>query len=128
MEAVQTLKNQEPRQTKITTRLNAQGALLEELRVLVPHIQPATARADLRCAVLEENILRRPSLGSRVYVYGKLSVRYFPVSAPTAISDFIEAVQQESDPSQVALLAPARLRGCGLLLRLCRRVVKHQPS
>ena len=99
------LKDREPRQTKITARLNGQGGLLEELRAVIPFVHPTTARVDLRRTVLEENVLRRPSLGSRVDVYEKLCVRYFPAQAPRTVFRFVKAISQEPDPVQFGLLA-----------------------
>jgi hypothetical protein len=95
----------EPRQTKITARLNAQGAMLEELLALLPLLRPETAREDARRAVLEENVLQRPSLGSRVDVFEKLSVRYFPPQAPQAVARMVAAMQGCADPVQLGLFA-----------------------
>jgi hypothetical protein len=73
--------------------------------VLAPHIHPETARTDAQRAVLKDNLLRRPSLGSRVDVFEKLSVRYFPAYAPRTAARFVKAMQEESDAAQVGLLA-----------------------
>jgi hypothetical protein len=99
----------EPRQTKITARLAAQGAMLEEVRALVPVIRPEPARADVRKAVLNENILRRASLGSREKIFTKLSVRYFRVDAPQSVARFVRAMQTTTDPVQGGLFSYSML-------------------
>jgi hypothetical protein len=89
----------EPRQTKITARLNAQGAMLDELQVVVMTLGLDATRADARRAVLDDNVLQRPSLGSRVDVFEKLSVRYFRSDAPRAVARLVQALHA-GDPMQ----------------------------
>lgn len=91
--------------TKISARLSKQGAMLEELRALLPVVAPATARADMRHAIVDENILLRPSLASRIEIFKKLSMRYFRANAPSTVERFIRALQTNSDPNQLGLLA-----------------------
>ena len=95
----------EPRQTKITARLAAQGAMIEEIRVLVPVIRPESARVDARRAILDDNILRRPSLGSREKVFAKLSTRYFRADTPQSVARFVRAMQKATDPVQGGLFS-----------------------
>ena len=95
----------EPRQTKVTARLSEQGAMLEELRTVIPTLQPERARADVRKAILEDNVLRRPSIASRKKVFKKLSARYFRADTPQATARLVAALQRESDPIQVGLYA-----------------------
>ena len=95
----------EPRQTELTVRLAAQGAMLNELRALVPLVDPDCARDDVRRLVLDENVLQRDSIASRKKVFQKFSTRYVPREAPLATADFFRAVQAENDPAQIALCA-----------------------
>ena len=74
----------EPRQTQVTSHLAGQGAMLGELRLLLPALHPTTAREDARRAILQDNILHRDSLRSRTEVIKKLNARYFPSAAPRA--------------------------------------------
>lgn len=93
----------ERRDTKVTARLNAQGAMLEELRALVPSLRPDFAREDARQLVLEKNVLLRPSIGSRVDVLEKLSVRYFRADKPKTLSLLVQAIQ--TNPNELGLFA-----------------------
>jgi hypothetical protein len=95
----------EPRQTKITARLSEQGAMLEELRAVLPVIRPTSARDDVRRAILEDNVLRRPSVNSRRKIFEKLSGRYFPLNAPLTVARLVQAMQMVQDPLQNGLLA-----------------------
>lgn len=95
----------EPRDVKVTARLVAQGAMLEELRALLPALRPESAREDAREAIVQENVLRRPSLASRDKVFSKLSLRYFRPDAPKATACFVRALQATEDPLQTGLLA-----------------------
>lgn len=102
---LKTIEHAEPRQTKITARLNAQGAMLEELLIVTSAIEFDSTREAAKKAVLEDNVLHRPSLGSRVDVFEKLSVRYFRADAPRAVSRLIHAVQTASDRLHAGLFA-----------------------
>jgi hypothetical protein len=95
----------EPRQTQVTARLAAQGAMLEELRLVLPALRPDTARKDARAAIVRDNILHRDSLGSREKVFTKLSQRYFPTVSPKASANLVRALQNASDSQQFGLLA-----------------------
>jgi Putative inner membrane protein (DUF1819) len=95
----------EPRQTELTVRLAAQGAMLNELRALVPLVDPQSARDDVRRLVLDENVLQRDNIASREKVFQKFSTRYVPQEAPVATASFFRAVQAENDPAQIALCA-----------------------
>ena len=97
--------NLEPRQTQVTSHLAGQGAMLSELRLLLPALRPGTARADARRAILQDNILHRDSLGSRIEVVKKLNARYFPSAAPRAVAHLVRALQATADPQQSSLLA-----------------------
>ena len=63
----------EPRKTKIAAQLSEQGAMLKELRAALPVIRPTSARDDARRAILEDNVLRRPSINSRRKIFEKLN-------------------------------------------------------
>jgi Putative inner membrane protein (DUF1819) len=109
----------EPRQTKITARLSEQGAMLEELRAVLPAIRPTSARDDVRRAILEENVLRRPSVNSRRKIFEKLNGRYFRLDAPLAVARFVEAMQTVQDPLQESFLAYVMLLwNDGLVFRM----------
>ena len=95
----------EPRQTELTVRLAAQGAMLNELRALVSLVDPASARDDVRRLILDENALQRDNIASRKRVFQKFSTRYVPQAAPLATAAFFRALQTENDPAQQALLA-----------------------
>jgi len=95
----------EPRQTRITARLSEQGAMLEELCVVLPVIRPTSARDDMRRAILEDNVLRRPSVNSRRKIFEKLSGRYFRLNAPLAVARLVHTMQMVQDPLQNSLLA-----------------------
>lgn len=95
----------EPRSVMPTPRMAAQGAMLEEYRSVVHLLQPETAREDARRVIIDENVLRRDSIGGRTWVFKKLGLRYYPRTAPRATEAFTRAAQLESDPAQVALLA-----------------------
>lgn len=82
----------------------AQGAMLEEYRSIVHLIRPETAREDARRLIIEENVLRRDSIGGRTWVFKKLGIRYYPRFAPRTTEAFTRAAQAESDPSQFNLL------------------------
>ena len=97
--------NLEPRQTQVTSHLAGQGAMLSELRLLLPALRPGTTRADARRAILQDNILHRDSLGSRTEVVKKLNARYFPSAAPWAVAHLVRALQATADPQQSSLLA-----------------------
>ncbi len=99
------IRSVEPRQNKITARLAAQGAMLEELRTLIPLLKPDTARADARKAILEDNILKRSSLGSRAKSFAKISQRYLRTDAQRATAQLVLAMQHTADPLQAALVA-----------------------
>jgi Putative inner membrane protein (DUF1819) len=95
----------EPRQTKIVARLSEQGAMLEELRAVLPVIRPTSARDDARRAILEDNVLRRPSISSRRKIFEKLSGRYFRSNASLAVARLVQTMQMVQDPLQNSLLA-----------------------
>lgn len=95
----------EPRQTDLTARLAAQGAMLDELRAVLPTVTPETARDSVRDAILAANALRRPSLASRKKVFVKLSLRYFPAESPRAVAYFVRFVRAAADDRQSALLS-----------------------
>jgi hypothetical protein len=95
----------EPRKTKITAQLSEQGAMLEELRAVLPVIQPTSARDDARRAILEDNVLRRPSVNSHRKIFEKLNGRYFRLDAPLAVARLVQAMQMVQDPLQNGLLA-----------------------
>jgi hypothetical protein len=95
----------EPRKTKITAQLSEQGAMIEELSAVLPAIRPTSARDDARRAILEENVLRRPSVNSRRKIFEKLNGRYFHLDAPLAVARFVEALQAVQDPLQKSFLA-----------------------
>ena len=124
----------EPRQTKVTARLNAQGAMLEELLIMTSAIGSDYTREAAKKAVLEDNVLHRPSLGSRVDVFEKLSVRYLRPDAPRAVSRSLHAVQTASDRLQAGLFAYIMLlpklgqeveekQGLGLEIRVIPRTL-----
>jgi len=95
----------EPRQTTVTARLSGQGAMLEELRTVLPVIRPLSARDDARRAIVQENVLRRPSVTSRRKIFEKLSVRYFQVDVPLAVARLVQGMQTVQEPLQSGLLA-----------------------
>jgi Putative inner membrane protein (DUF1819) len=95
----------EPRQTTVTARLSGQGAMLEELRTVLPVIRPLSARDDARRAIVQENILRRPSVTSHRKIFEKLSVRYFQVDVPLAVARLVQGMQTVQEPLQSGLLA-----------------------
>ena len=95
----------EPRKTKITAQLSEQGAMLEELRAVLPVIRPTSARDDARRAILEDNVLRRPSVNSRRKIFEKLNGRYFRPDAPLAVARLVQTMQMVQDPLQNSLLA-----------------------
>ena len=99
----------EPRQTQVTARLAAQGAMLEELRAVVGGIAPETARTDARRLIVNDNILQRPTLNSRTKLFTKLAQRYFPADMPQASARLVRAFQTEGDPQITSLIAYAML-------------------
>ncbi len=106
----------EPRHTDLTARLAAQGAMLEELRVIVPLISAETARADARRLIVTENVLQRPSLTSRSEVFKKLSFRYLRADSPRTVSRFVRTIQAATDPLQFGLLAYTMLLWTDMLV------------
>jgi len=95
----------EPRRRDVTAMLSRQGAMLEELRVVVYDIAPETARSDLRRLILEDNVLRRGSLSSRREIFRKLGERYFRRETRKATALFLQAIRDSREPSHLALLA-----------------------
>lgn len=95
----------EARQTRITARLSEQGAMLEELRAVLPVIRPTSARDDARRAILEDNVLRRPSVNSHRKIFPKLNGRYFRLDASLAVARLAQTMQLVQDPLQNSLLA-----------------------
>jgi hypothetical protein len=88
----------EPRKTKITAQLSEQGAMLEELQAALPVIRPTSARDDARRAILEGNVLRRPSINSRRKIFEKLNRRYFRPDASLAIARLVQTMQMVQKP------------------------------
>lgn len=82
-----------------------QGAMLEEYRSILHLLHPETAREDARRAILDDNMLHRDGITGRTWVFKKLSIRYFPRTAPRTTEAFTRAAQRESDPAQFSLLA-----------------------
>lgn len=97
--------NLEPRRKKITAMLSRQGAMLEELRVVLLDITPEISQSDLKQLILKENVLERGSLSSRREVFRKLRERYFREETPLANARFIRAFQALSDSPHTAQLA-----------------------
>jgi len=95
----------EARQTRITARLSEQGAMLEELRAVLPVIRPTSARDDLYRAILDDNVLRRPSMNSRRKIFEKLNGRYFRLDASLAVARLVKTMQMVQDPLQNGLFA-----------------------
>jgi hypothetical protein len=79
--------------------------MLEELRTMLPMLQPRSARDDARRVIMHENVLRRASVTSRRQIFEKLSGRYFRPDAPLAVARFVHAMQTIQDPLQSGLLA-----------------------
>jgi Putative inner membrane protein (DUF1819) len=95
----------EPRKTKITAQMSEQGAMLEELRAVLPVIRLTSARDDARRAILEDNVLRRPSISSRRKIFEKLNGCYFRSNASLAVARLVQTMQMVQDPLQNSLLA-----------------------
>ena len=88
----------EPRKTKITAQLREQGAMLEEMRSVLLVIRPSSARDDARRTILEDNVLRRPSINSRRKIFEKLNGRYFRIDASLAVARLVQTMQMVQDP------------------------------
>jgi hypothetical protein len=95
----------EPRRIKITAQLSEQGAMIEELRAVLPAIRPTSARDDARRAILEDNVLRRPSVNSRRKIFEKLDGRYFRLDVPLAVARLVQTMQMVQDRLQSGLFA-----------------------
>jgi hypothetical protein len=95
----------EARQTRITARLSEQGAMLEELRAVLPVIRPTSARDDLYRAILDDNVLRRPSMNSRRKIFEKQNGRYFRLDASLTVARLVKTMQMVQDPLQNGLFA-----------------------
>lgn len=94
----------EARDSRITARLSTQGAMLEELKAVLPQLNPETARSDARRVIVEENRLARPSLKSREKVFQKLSTRYFRAETSKAVERFIRYLKACENPLQFQFL------------------------
>ena len=95
----------EERNEEISSKINRQGAMLDELKRLVPILDPTDVRGTLRQLVVEEDLFRRSSLASREQLFSNLGVRYFRADTPKANANFVRAARVTMDESEVGLLA-----------------------
>ena len=95
----------ERRRAEITTRINRQGAMLDEVRRLLPMLDPTDVRGTLRQLVVGEDLFRRSSLASREQLFSNLGIRYFRADTPKANANFVRAARVTMDESEVGLLA-----------------------
>ena len=83
--------------------------MLEELRRVLPYIDPGNSRADISRLVVKQNFLHRPSLASRKAIDKKLSERYFRRDQPNSSAEFVRSARLANDQPTLALLAYAML-------------------
>ncbi|MFC2108254.1 BrxA family protein [Candidatus Bipolaricaulota bacterium] len=99
----------ELRDSSITARLAAQGAMLYELSVLARVVGDDRTRRAVRDAVIDRDVFVKASEGARKKVFLKLSTKYFRQDTPVLINQLLRSVQSSADQSEVALLAYATI-------------------
>jgi hypothetical protein len=95
----------EQQSEEISTRINRQGAMLDELKRLAPLLDPLNVRQSLRRLVVEEDLFRKSSLASREQLFSNLGIRYFRRDTPQANANLVRAARRATDEAEIGLLA-----------------------